>query len=83
MLVTESGILTDVSPEHSLNAQSPMLVTESGMLTDVSPLQPRNAPSPMLVTELGMLTDVSPLQPPYLQPVITQYFASNKSEIWS
>ena len=23
------------------------------------------------------------LQPQYLQPVITQYFASNKSEIWS
>lgn len=22
------------------------------------------------------------LQPSYLQPIITQYFASNKSEIW-
>ncbi len=60
MLVTESGMLTDVSPEHSSNAPFPMLVTEFGMLIDVSPEQSRNAPSPMLVTESGMLTDVSP-----------------------
>ena len=33
---------------------------------------------------LGATTiDVKLEQPEYLQPVITQYFASNKSEIWS
>ena len=31
----------------------------------------------------GMFMLRSELQPQYLQPVITQYFASNKSEIWS
>ena len=29
------------------------------------------------------ITLVKFLQPSYLQPVITQYFANNKSEIWS
>ena len=43
MLVTESGIVTDVRPPHSLNAQNPMLVTEFGIVTDVRPLQPENA----------------------------------------
>ncbi len=37
----------------------------------------------MLVTELGISIEVNPVHPLYLQPVITQYFASNKSEIWS
>ena len=67
MLVTEQGMLTDVSPEHPLNAQFPMLVTESGMLIDVSPLQPQNALSLMLVTELGMVV--------FLQPVIKVFVA--------
>ena len=74
--------LIDVSPEHLSNALSPMLVTEFGILKDVSPEQPMNALSPMLFTEFGMLTDVSPEQFQYLQPIITQYFIDNKSEIW-
>ena len=36
----------------------------------------------MLVTLFGMLILVSELQPEYLQPIITQYFIDNKSEIW-
>ena len=36
MLVTEEGMVTDVSDEQRLNAASPMLVTEEGMVTDVS-----------------------------------------------
>ena len=39
-------------------------------------------PTPKLVTELGMLTLVKLLQFEYLQPIITQYFIDNKSEIW-
>ena len=38
---------------------------------------------PINVTPLPMLEDSKLLQSQYLQPVITQYFASNKSEIWS
>lgn len=32
---------------------------------------------------IRQVTFVRPLQASYLQPLITQYFASNKSEIWS
>ena len=49
----------------------------------VKPEQPSNAQRPILVTELGMSMFVKLEQSKYLQPVITQYFASNKSEIWS
>lgn len=36
----------------------------------------------MVVTESGMLILVRELQDSYLQPIITQYFIDNKSEIW-
>ena len=57
-------------------------VTPSGMLIDVRLLQLKNVYSLILVTFLGILMDVSPLQHLYLQPIITQYFIDNKSEIW-
>ena len=50
MLVTESGIVIDVSPEQPENAEPSMLVTESGIVIDVSPEQPENAKLPMFVT---------------------------------
>ena len=56
MLVTPSGIVTDVSPEQPSNAEYPMLVTLSGIVTDVSPEQPENAELPMLVTLSGIVT---------------------------
>ena len=36
----------------------------------------------MLVTPSGMATLVKEVHPQYLQPIITQYFIDNKSEIW-
>ena len=39
MLVTLSGIVTEVSEVQPENASSPMLVTLSGMVTEVSELQ--------------------------------------------
>ena len=60
-----------------------MVVTEFGISIEVKLVQPAKALSPMIVTELGIVTEVKFLQAWYLQPVITQYFASNKSEIWS
>ena len=45
-------------------------------------LQPKNALSPMLVTLSGMTMLDRELQSEYLQPIITQYFIDNKSEIW-
>ena len=60
-----------------------MLVTLLGIVTEVKPEQPEKANSPILITLLPIATEVKLRQPKYLQPVITQYFASNKSEIWS
>jgi hypothetical protein len=65
MLVTEFGMVTEVSPEQLQNAPLPMLVTELGMVTEVRLEQPRNASYPMLVTELGMVV--------FLQPVINVF----------
>ena len=36
MLVTESGIVTELSPVQPEKAELPMLVTESGIVTEVS-----------------------------------------------
>ena len=52
------------------------------MVTEVSVLQSSKAPMSIVVTLFGMVTEVSALQPVYLQPIITQYFIDNKSEIW-
>ena len=52
------------------------------MVTEVSALQSLKAPLSIVVTLFGMVTEISALHPPYLQPIITQYFIDNKSEIW-
>ena len=39
MVVTELGMVTEVSPLQPENAPPPMVVTELGMVTEVSPLQ--------------------------------------------
>ena len=52
------------------------------MVTEVRALQSEKAASPIFVTLFGMVTEVSSLQSWYLQPIITQYFIDNKSEIW-
>lgn len=52
------------------------------MFTEVRELQPMKALSPIVVTLFRMVTEVRELLYPYLQPIITQYFIDNKSEIW-
>ena len=52
------------------------------MVTEVRDLQLSKAPPPISVTLFGMVTEVRDLQSEYLQPIITQYFIDNKSEIW-
>ena len=59
-----------------------MLITELGIVILVKLSQPEKASHSILVTELGILTLVKLLQASYLQPIITQYFIDNKSEIW-
>ena len=59
-----------------------MFVTEFGMTTDARLMQPLKTPASMFVTEFGMTTEAKLVQSEYLQPIITQYFIDNKSEIW-
>ena len=59
-----------------------MLVTPEGISILCKLLQDENALLPMLVTLEGISIFCKLLQPEYLQPIITQYFIDNKSEIW-
>ena len=52
------------------------------MVTEVRERQPLKALLPIIVTLLPMVTEVREEQTQYLQPIITQYFIDNKSEIW-
>lgn len=72
----------DVSSVHSLNAFSPMIRTLSPEVKDCNAEQPENASMPIAFTELPIVTEPKLEHMAYLQPVITQYLASNKSEIW-
>ena len=54
MDVTLLGMVTEVRPEQSEKALSPMDVTLLGMVTEVRPEQPEKALSPMDVTVFGM-----------------------------
>ena len=82
ILVTLLGIVIAVSPLQPEKVPPSILVILLGILIEVSPLHPKKAPPPILVTLLGILIEVSPVQFSYLQPIITQYFIDNKSEIW-
>ena len=75
-------MFTEVRELQSLKVPSSIVVTLFGMVTEVRELQLQKANSPIVVTLLGMVTEVRELQPLYLQPIITQYFIDNKSEIW-
>ena len=75
-------MVTEVSSLQSEKVSSPIFVTLFGMVTEVRELQLKKAPPPISVTLLGMVTEVRDLQSEYLQPIITQYFIDNKSEIW-
>ena len=82
IVLTLFPIFTFCRLVQSLKAFSPITVTLFGMFTEVRELQLVKASSPIVVTLFGMVTEVSALQPSYLQPIITQYFIDNKSEIW-
>lgn len=65
-----------------LNASSPIVLTLFPIYTFCRLVHPLKASLPIVVTLLGMVTEVRELQYLYLQPIITQYFIDNKSEIW-
>lgn len=79
--VIPSWSVTEARYPQLLNVELPIFVTASGILIEVSP-ELKNADSPIALTERGMSIEVRLVQIQYLQPIITQYFIDNKSEIW-
>ena len=75
-------MMIEVRPVQPLKASLQISVTESPIVTKVRPVQPSKVLLAIKVTELPIVTEVRPVQPLYLQPIITQYFIDNKSEIW-
>ena len=65
-----------------LKTSFPILVTEAGIITLSKLWQSKKAPFLIVTTEEGITIFFSLLQSEYLQPIITQYFIDNKSEIW-
>lgn len=57
MVVTECGIMTEVSPEHSEKALSPIAVMELGIVMDSSPEHPEKTDLSIAVTSFGIVMD--------------------------
>ena len=62
-LVTDDGMVMEVSVEHPENALEPILTTEDGIDMEVSAEQPENADAPILVTDDGIDMEVRPVHP--------------------
>ena len=58
------------------------MVVPSGIEMAVSLGQSEKLPSPKVVSVVGNSMFSKDLHTLYLQPIITQYFIDNKSEIW-
>ena len=72
----------EVREEQEPKASTPTSVTLLGIVMEVREEQATKARAPIFVTPLRMITDLREEQREYLQPIITQYFIDNKSEIW-
>ena len=68
---------------HPRKVESPNSVIEFPKITEDSFSQFLNVEEPMVSTLSGRMMSVNAIQFSYLQPIITQYFIGNKSEIWS
>ena len=82
MFVTLLGITRLLKEEQPSNALFSMVVTLSEITRLLKEEQLQNALSPILVTLLDITRLLKEEQTLYLQPIITQYFIDNKSEIW-
>ena len=76
------GIVIDDNDEQLLNAPLSMPVILSGIVISSKEEQPAKEPPGIDVIPEPMVTSFSDEQSSYLQPIITQYFIDNKSEIW-
>lgn len=85
IVVTELGnVKSPVNPVQSQKALSPIVFRLlDSVRVPLNPVHPLKALLPISVTEFGMTRFPERLvQYLYLQPIITQYFIDNKSEIW-
>ena len=82
IVVTLLGIFMLVRELQDAKAKSPIVVTLLGIFMLVRDMHPSKAPLPIVVTLFEIFMLVRDLQFQYLQPIITQYFIDNKSEIW-
>ena len=73
---------TLLSEVQSQKASCPIDAILEGIIILVRLLHSENAKISIETTLSGIITLESDLQPWYLQPIITQYFIDNKSEIW-
>ena len=77
----EDGISILVKPVPAKHPCA-ISVTAAGIFILAMPEQPEKQYSPKRVTPEGISILVKLRQFEYLQPIITQYFIDNKSEIW-
>ena len=73
---------TSFKLKQSAKAQFSISVTLCGIIIEDKFMQAPNVACLILVKALGKLIYWSVVQNQYLQPIITQYFIDNKSEIW-
>ena len=69
--------------EHPAKARSLIWVTDAGIIIVSSDEQFANASESIVSTPFSIVRVFRLIQSVYLQPIITQYFIDNKSEIWS
>ena len=81
--LTVFGIVMCFILLHQEKVPLSILLILSGITNSIIELQSLKAFFPIDVKDSGSLIVARFLQLAYLQPVITQCFASNKSEIWS
>lgn len=77
-----SDLIWDRMLLHPPKAPLSIVVTLLGIMMLTSDPHPQKAPFSIQVTLFGILMLVRQEQEQYLQPIITQYFIDNKSEIW-
>lgn len=77
-----SDLIWDRMLLHPPKAPLSIVVTLLGIMMLTSDPHPPKAPFSIQVTLFGILMLVRQEQSLYLQPIITQYFIDNKSEIW-
>ena len=77
-----SDLIWDRMLLHRQKAPLSIVVTLLEIIMLTSDPHPPKAPFSIQVTPFGILMLVRQEQSPYLQPIITQYFIDNKSEIW-